>query len=72
MYGGRIGLQVWAVALDLAISATLMVEVYPRGGPIMLLNEALTGTIAEGTAITWALALLVDCTPGFYVLRAVS
>jgi hypothetical protein len=69
-YGGAVGLQVWAVTLTRAVWATLLIEDAPRGGPIMLLNAVLAGTPDEGAAISWALGLLVECLPGFYVLRA--
>jgi hypothetical protein len=70
IHGGRFGLQVWAVPLNRAVWATLLVEQVIRSGPIMLLNAALRGTPDEGAATAWALGLLAACEPGFYVLRA--
>jgi hypothetical protein len=70
IHGGRLGLQVWAVPLNRAVWATLLVEQVIRSGPIMLLNAALRGTSDEGAATAWALGLLAACEPGFYVLRA--
>lgn len=69
IYGSARGLQVWTVALDPAVRATLMIDGYARSGPIMLLNDALVGTRDEGTSLTWALGLVSDGAPGFYVLR---
>jgi hypothetical protein len=70
LLGGRVGLQVWAATLDSLIWATLLIETRGRVGPILLLNAGLVETAHEGAAISWAMALLDACEPGFYVLRA--
>lgn len=70
LLGGQVGLQVWAAGLDSVLWATMLIEERVRAGPILLLNASVLGTVREGAAISWAMALLAACEPGFYVLCA--
>lgn len=70
MLGGRVGVQVWALPLADCLRATLMICATPISGPIVLLSAAIIGTPAEGNSLAWALALVAEGMPGFYVLLA--
>lgn len=70
LLGGRVGVQVWALPLADCLRATLMICSTPISGPIVLLSAAILGTSREGDSLAWALALVADGVPGFYVLRA--
>lgn len=71
LLGGPGGLQVWASGFHLMVRATLLIARDGRTGPILLINLALVGTSCEGAAMNWALGLLSEGGPGFYVLRAI-
>lgn len=65
LLGSDHGVQVWTVNEDRRISASVLVGQHP----IVLLNQHVVGTPAEGEAISWALGLVHDGVPGFYFLK---
>lgn len=69
LFGEWGGVQVWATESDRRVRATLLIQPSTQEAPVILLNSTLVGTAGEGDSITWAMALIADRGPGFYVLR---
>jgi hypothetical protein len=68
LLGSGYGVQVWTMTAHSSIRATLLMI---RGeAPIIVLNQRIVGTSAEGETLAQAFDRIAEGTPGYSLLRA--